>query len=581
MRRVPAFAVLVFLLLCSGMATPGGWWAVSAAPAASLSTAKIATRHMIVAAEPDAAEAGLTMLREGGSAVDAVIAAQMVLTLEEPQSSGVGGGSYLIVADGTALSGYDGREAAPASARPGMFLDGRGKPRGRSDAIRGGLSVGIPGTVKVLAMAHAAHGRLAWARLFEPAIRLADNGFEVPPRLARELAEGGPSLAAMPGIRAAFFGPDGAPLRSGETWRNPKLAASLRQIADMGPDAFYRGAIADEIASAVTNAPRNPTPMTRADLAGYAAKEREPLCGVYRAHRVCSLPPSTSGGATVLEILGLLQRFPPSQLQSGALSTVHLVSEAEKLGYADRDRWLGDADAVAVPLQGLLDSTYLESRSRLIDPLRSMASATAGTPPMRKSEILDYAPQLPQIEMGTSHLAAVDDRGEVVSMTTSIEAAFGSQLAAGGFLLNNELTDFSFEPVIGGRPVANAPGPGKRPLSAMAPTIIFAPDGQFFAALGSPGGRQIIGFVAQAIVSLIDGKLSMPQAAAAPRHIDLNGPTLIERGTALDRLAPTLGAMGHRVRSVRFDSGLNGIRRVPGGYEGGADPRREGVALGD
>jgi gamma-glutamyltranspeptidase / glutathione hydrolase len=581
MKRIPARAALVLLLLCSGAGAPGGWWAVSAAPATSPSAAKIATRHMIVAAERDAAEAGLTMLREGGSAVDAVIAAQMVLTLEEPQSSGIGGGAYLIVADGRALSGYDGREAAPASVWPGMFLDGRGKPRRKSDTIRGGLSVGVPGTVKVLAMAHAAHGRLAWARLFEPAIDLADNGFKVPPRLARELAEGGPSLAAMPGIRAVFFGPDGAPLRSGETWRNPKLAASLRQIAEMGPDAFYRGAIADEIASAVTNAPRNPTPMTRTDLAGYAAKEREPLCGVYRAYRVCSLPPSTSGGTTVLEILALLQRFPQNQLQPGALSTVHLVSEAEKLSYADRDRWLGDADIVPVPLQGLLDSAYLESRSRLIDPMRSMGTATAGTPPMRKSEILDYAPQRPQVEMGTSHLAAVDDRGEVVSMTTSIEAAFGSQLEAGGFLLNNELTDFSFEPVIGGRPVANAPGPGKRPLSAMAPTIIFAPDGQVFAALGSPGGKQIIGFVAQAILSLIDGKLSMPEAAAAPRHVDLNGPTLIERGTALDRLAPVLSPMGHRIRSVRFDSGLNGIARVPGGYEGGADPRREGVALGD
>jgi gamma-glutamyltranspeptidase/glutathione hydrolase len=246
---------------------------------------------MIVAAEPDAAQAGLAMLREGGSAVDAVIAAQMVLTLEEPQSSGIGGGSYLIVADGAALSAYDGREMAPASARPGMFLDAQGKPRAASDVIPGGLSVGVPGTIKVLAMAHAAHGKLPWARLFEPAIRLAETGFIVPERLARELAEGGSSLAAMPGIRATFFGPNGAPLRRGETWRNPKLAQSLRLIAQMGPDEFYRGALADEIANAVTNAPRNPTAMTRADLARYVAKEREPLCGVYRAYRVCSLPP--------------------------------------------------------------------------------------------------------------------------------------------------------------------------------------------------------------------------------------------------------------------------------------------------
>jgi gamma-glutamyltranspeptidase/glutathione hydrolase len=536
---------------------------------------------MIVAAEPDAAEAGLTMLREGGSAVDAIIAAQMVLTLEEPQSSGIGGGSYLIVSDGSTLSAYDGREMAPASAKPTMFLDTKGKPRSHSDVIPGGLSVGVPGTVKVLAEAHAAHGRLPWARLFAPAIKLAQEGFQVPPRLARELGDGGPSLAAMPGIRALFFTPDGTPLRAGETWRNPKLAQTLRQIADEGPETFYHGRIADEIAQAVTAAPRNATPMTREDIARYSAKPREPLCGTYRAYRICSLPPSTSGGTAVLQILGLLERFPSAQLQPGTFSTVHLVSEAERLAYADRDRWLGDPDVIAIPLPGLIDRTYLTQRSRLIDPAHDMATAVAGTPMMRQGRLLDYAPQPPQIEHGTSHLAAVDDRGEVVSMTTSIEAAFGAQISAGGFLLNNELTDFSFLPMEGNREIANAPAAGKRPLSAMSPVIAFAPDGQFFAAVGSPGGRQIIGYVAQALVNLIDGQLSMAETAAAPRHINLNGPTIIERSTALEGLVPALHAAGHRVRSVGFDSGVNGIRRVPGGYEGGADPRREGVALGD
>jgi gamma-glutamyltranspeptidase/glutathione hydrolase len=540
-----------------------------------------AQHHMIVAAEPDAAAAGLEMLRGGGSAVDAAIAAQMVLTLEEPQSSGIGGGAYLIVADGAVLHAYDGRETAPASARPDMFLDGNGQPRPHNDAVPGGLSVGVPGAVRVLAMAHAAHGRLPWAKLFEPAIRLADQGFKIPPRLARELGEGGPELAAMPAIKAQFFHRDGTPIKEGETWRNPELAQSFREIAQYGAEAFYKGKIATQIANAVNMAPINPGRMTAGDIAGYQAKPRDPLCGMYRAYRVCSVPPSTSGGVSVLQILGLLQHFPSGQLQPSTLSGVHLISEASRLAYADRARWLGDPDFIAVPLSGLLDRSYLDSRARLIDPMRSMGIASAGTPPVQKTELRDFAPMRPQIEKGTSHIAVVDDRGESLSMTTSVEAAFGAQIAAGGFLLNNQLTDFSFEPVLDGKPVANAPAPGKRPLSAMAPVIVFAPDGRFFAAVGSPGGRQIIAYVAQALVNLIDGKLSMPETAAAPRHVNLNGATVIERGTALEKLTPQLTAMGHRVRVSPFDSGVNGIKRVDGGYQGGADPRREGVALGD
>jgi gamma-glutamyltranspeptidase / glutathione hydrolase len=541
----------------------------------------VAQHHLIVAAEPAAAEAGLAMLRNGGSAVDAAIAAQLVLTLVEPQSSGIGGGAYLIVSDGTVLHAYDGRETAPASARPDMFLDAQGKARRHDDAVPGGLSVGVPGVVRTLAMAHAAHGKLPWAKLFEPAIRLADQGFMVPPRLALELSDGGPRLAAMPDIRANFFNPDGKPIKAGQIWRNPKLAQSLRKIAEGGADAFYAGSIADEIATAVTKAPLNPAVMTRADFANYQPKERAPLCGTYRAYRICSLPPSTSGGIGVLQILGLLQRFSSAELQPATLSSVHLISEASRLAYADRERWLGDTDFVAVPLQGLLDRAYLDARSRLIDPMRAMGIAAAGTPLTQKGEIPDYAPMRPQVEQGTSHLAVVDDSGEVVSMTMSIEAAFGAQIAAGGFLLNNELTDFSFEPIIDGKPVANAPGPGKRPLSAMSPVIVFGPDGKFFAALGSPGGRQIIAYIAQAVANLIDGKLSMEGAAAAPRHVNMNGATLIEKGTSLERFAPALTAMGQQVRAIPFDSGVNGIRRVNGGYEGGADPRREGVALGD
>jgi len=576
MRRFASASAMlaVSLLICgAALAAPS-----SPSPSQANSLAK---RHMIVAAEPDASKAGRLMLREGGSAVDAAIAAQMVLTLVEPQSSGIGGGSYLVVSDGAALHAYDGRETAPASAHPKMFLDEQGRPRRSSEVIPGGLSVGVPGTVAVLAMAHKAHGRLPWARLFEPAIRLADQGFLVQPRLARELEGGSARYGAMPGLRALFFNPDGTPVRAGQTVRNPELAASLREIAGKGPDAFYRGAIADQIVQAVADAPRNRAVLTREDMASYQAKSREPLCAAYRLYRICSVPPSTSGGVTVLQILALLERFPSAQLQPTTLSAVHLVSEASRLAYADRDRWLGDPDFVSVPLQGLLDRGYVEMRSRLIDPQRSMGTARAGMPPVRQGALIDYAPQPPQIEMGTSHLSVVDERGQVVSMTTTIEAGFGAQITAGGFVLNNELTDFTFEPVLDGRPVANAPGAGKRPLSSQAPVIVFGPDGRLLASLGSPGGRFIIAYVAQALVNLIDGQLSMPAVAAAPRHANLNGPTIIESGTNLERLAPMLSSMGHQVRLNGFDSGVNGIRRVADGYEGGADPRREGVALGD
>ena len=569
----------IFALLAGAMACAVVQPATAAPP--KTTGAPPAAHHMIVAAEPDAAQAGLEMLRAGGSAVDAAIAAQMVLTLVEPQSSGIGGGSYLIVSDGAALHAYDGRETAPASARPNMFLDAQGRPRDHEAMVPGGLSVGIPGTVAVLAMAHQAHGRLPWGQLIQPALRLAEQGFKVPPRLSIELQDYAAAYARMPDLRAAFFNPDGSPIKPGQVLKNLKLAETLREIAEGGADAYYNGVIAGEIAAAVSNAPVNPTRMTVSDVAGYRPKERTPLCGPYRGYRVCSMPPSTSGGTTVLQILGMIERFPSSQLQPRTLSEAHLVSEASRLAYADRSQWLGDPDFGPVPLPGLVDRSYLERRSRQIDPMHAMGFAVPGVPPMRKAGLLDFAPQRPQVEFGTSHLSVVDDKGEVVSMTTSVEAAFGAEIMAGGFILNNQLTDFSFEPVIEGKDVANAPAAGKRPLSAMAPTIVFGPDGKFFAAVGSPGGRQIIAYVAQAIVSLVDGKLSMPETAAVPRHANLNGPTLIERGTELERFAPALAAMGHQVSLVRFDSGVNGIRRVPGGYEGGADPRREGVALGD
>lgn len=560
-------------LLLAGFAVFGP---VGAAPAA----AQAAERHIIVTAERAASEAGLEMLRAGGSAVDAAIAAQLVLTLVEPQSSGLGGSAYIMVSDGDALFAYDGRETAPASATPTMFLGPDGEMRRMHDLRFGGLVVGVPGTVAVLAMAHGRHGRLPWGMLFEPAIRLAENGFAVPERMANGIAGLRNRFATIPDMRNYFYREDGTPYAEGDVLRNPEYAQTLRLLAAQGADAFYHGPLAEEIAADVSHAWHNPTPFTLADLADYEAIEREPLCGYYRNYRACSVPPSTSGGVTVLQILELLDRFPQELLQNRTATQAHLIAEASRLAYADRARWLGDPAFVEIPLHGLLAPDYIESRALLIDLGRSMGIAEAGTPPVRHG-LLDYAPMPDRPSHGTSHLSAVDNSGQIVSMTMTIQSAYGAAIMSAGFILNNELTDFSPYPVIDGMPVANAPAPGKRPLSSMSPFILFDPDGEFFAALGSPGGRQIIGYTMQGIVSLIDGKMTMQEAADAPRITNENGATVLERGTALEALVPALTALGHEVELSGFDSGLNGIRRVPGGYEGGADPRRSGVALGD
>jgi gamma-glutamyltranspeptidase/glutathione hydrolase len=540
----------------------------------------IAARHMIVAAEPAAAEAGREILRAGGSAVDAAIAAQLVLTMVEPQSSGIGGGAYIMVSDEGGVSAYDGRETAPSSVTPGMFLDATGEARDFREVRYGGLSVGVPGMIAVMALAHREHGRLDWERLFAPAIRLAEDGFAVPARLADALEQARERFQLLPDMRAQYFHPEGRPFAEGERMMNAELAASYRLLAAEGEDAFYHGALAEEISEAVANAPVNPAVMTLADIASYEAIARMPLCRDYRGYRACSVPPSTSGGTTVLEILGLLERYPTTLAGAGALSSVHLISEASRLAYADRGRWLGDPAFVETPVAGLLEPGYLDARARLIDMTRSMGVAEAGTPP-RPATTLDYAPMAPQASYGTSHLAVVDDTGMVVSMTMTVQAAFGAGIAAGGFLLNNELTDFAFEPEADGQAVANAAAPGKRPLSSMSPFLIFDENGAFFAALGSPGGSQIIAYTLQGIVSLIDGGLSMQDTANAPRHVSVNGTTYLEEGTVLESHADELAEMGHEVEIVNFESGLNGIRRVDGGYEGGADPRRSGVALGD
>lgn len=538
----------------------------------------VARHDMVAAANPYAAKAALEMLRQGGSAVDAAIAAQMVLTLVEPESSGLGGGAFMLLWDPTTgkLTSFDGRETAPATATPDMFLDATGKPRAHFDAIRGGLSVGVPGVVAMLELAHRKYGKLPWAKLFAPAIALARNGVPVGHKLAATL-RAYPQIVAMPDVKRYFTKPDGTLYNEGDLLTNPDLAAALKTIAKGGARAFYSGRIARDIVGKVQQALVNPGGMTLADLAHYRAKERLPVCGAYRGERICLMGPPSSGGIAVLQILEMLERFSPKELTPNSLGEVHLFSQASRLAFADRAVYSGDPAFVRVPLPGLLDRHYLRARARLIDPTRDMGEAAPGSPPGAR-----FAPQIPHELHGTSHMSIVDGAGEVVSMTTTVEFVFGSEMMADGFFLNNELTDFSFVPTRDGKPVANAPAPGKRPMSAMAPAIVFDRQGRFALTLGSPGGPAIIPYVAETLVAMIDGGLSPQTAAALPHHVEMNGPLSLEKSSSLDALAPALAKLGYDVRSgSEEESGLQIIERVKGGYIGAADPRRDGVAIGD
>jgi gamma-glutamyltranspeptidase/glutathione hydrolase len=534
---------------------------------------------MIAAANPHASEAGREMLRAGGSAVDAAIAAQLVLTLVEPESSGIGGGVLMLLYDpgSKSVTSFDGRETAPASAKPGMFLGPDGKARPGKEIIPGGLSVGVPGTLAALELAHRKYGKLPWKTLFEPAIRLAQDGFKVGPKLAHAL-KASPFTTTMPDMRRYFLKANGEPYAEGEILKNPEYARTLRAIAAGGSKVFYSGKIAAEIVAKINHAPMNPAGMTLKDIATYHAAERRPVCGPFRVYRICSMGPPSSGGIAILQILGMLERFPPEKLVPNSLSEVHLFSQASRLAYADRAKYLADSDFIYVPIKGLLDRNYLAERAKLIDETKDMGKAQAGDPPGQRA---DYAPQRSIQLPGTSHLSVVDDKGQAVSLTMTIESAFGSGLMAGGFMLNNELTDFSRDPMLDGKEVANAPAPGKRPLSAMSPALVFGPDGKFLIAAGSPGGPLIISYVAQALLAMLDHNVGPQDATALPHHINMNGSELLEKGTGLEAMSDALKAMGYDVKSFDLESGLQIIKRVPEGYLGGADPRRDGVALGD
>ena len=538
-----------------------------------------AEHAMIAAAHPAAAEAGARILAAGGDAIDAAIAAQMVLGLVEPQSSGIGGGGFLLYYDAERghVTSYDGRETAAAAVDERLFMASDGTPRSWREAAVGGLPVGVPGVVRMLERAHRAHGRTPWAALFEPAAELAEQGFGISPRLAR-MIENNPGLVRFRSARTYFFHRDGRPKRAGETLINPAYAETMRAVARDGADALHEGRIAAEIVVAVRGDPVNPGSLALTDLAAYRAHERPPVCRDYRRHRVCSMGPPSSGGVTMLQILGLLAHFDLASLAPGSAEAVHLISEASRLAFADRDRYLADSDFVPVPVEGLLDPDYLSRRALLIDPHRATGEASAGEPP--GSEDLTRTDAASPELASTSHLSVIDSRGNAVSFTTSVERAFGSRLMAAGFLLNNQLTDFSFAPMDAHGPVANRVQPGKRPRSSMTPTLIFDEDGSLLATVGSPGGSRIIGFVTQSVIALLDWGLDAQAALSLPRHVNRNGVTELEAGTALEEIAPVLEALGHEVRLRPLVSGLHAVRRVDGRLEGGADPRREGVARG-
>jgi gamma-glutamyltranspeptidase/glutathione hydrolase len=543
----------------------------------------VVSKHdMVVAANPLAVEAGYAVLREGGNAIDAAVAVQMVLNLVEPQSSGIGGGAFMLFHNGgnRVLTAYDGRETAPAAAKADRFLGADGKPQQLFDAVVGGKSVGVPGTLRMLELAHRQYGRLPWEKLFEPAITLAERGFAVSPRL-HTLIEADTYLKTQDRARSYFFNADGSPLAVGQTLKNPAFAATLKRIAAEGADAFYKGAIAADIVETVRANATSRGDMTEADLADYKAKVREPICGAYRAYKVCGAP-LPAGGVTVLQILGILQPFDIGALGASSLMSVHVFSEAGRLAYADRDQYLADPDFVSPP-RGLTDPAYLRSRSALIKLDASMGRANAGDPSaVRKAARVEFGSDNALELPSTSQLSIVDKYGNALSMTTSIEYAFGSQLMTrGGFLLNNELTDFSFAPVIDGKPVANRVEAGKRPRSAMSPTIVYDAKGELFMVAGSVNGSQIINDLAKTLVAVIDWGLDPQAAADLPNVGSRNGPTELETGTAVVALEPKLRAMGHETRIVEDTSGIHAIVRARQGWVGGADPRREGMAKGD
>ena len=535
---------------------------------------------MVTAAHPLAAEAGAEILRAGGSAVDAAVAVQLVLGLVEPQSSGLGGGAFLVYWDAQEgrLTTFDGRETAPLAASPTLFQDARGEPLAFLDAVVGGRSVGAPGTPRLLETIHRRYGDLPWGRLFLRAIQLAEDGFTVSPRLATLVAADAERLKRFPAARGYFFDADGNAVTEGSTLRNPDYGQTLRLLAEKGADGFYSGPVAEDIVRTVREAEGNPGVLAQADLANYAVREREAVCGLYRGLGVCGMGPPSSGGIAVAQILGLVEPYDLAALGPTAPESWRIIGDASRLAFADRERFLADSDFVPVPVKGLVDRDYLAQRSILLKAKTALGEVAPGNPKWSHASL--YADDPPLEMPATSHFSIVDAQGNVVSMTTTIESGFGSRLMVRGFLLNNELTDFSFRSHVDGVPVANAVAPGKRPRSSMSPTIVMK-DGRPYMALGSPGGSQIIGYVAKTLIAHIDWGFDIQRAISMPHVINRFGPMELEKDTVAEELVQGIEALGFESRPVSLPSGLHGIVIGPDGLEGGADPRREGVVIGE
>lgn len=598
MKKRPALLVLAAATLLAACAAPSSFTYTvpqqPEAPSGYTEKPGWATREFAVAAaNPLATDAGYQILKAGGSAIDAAIAVQMVLTLVEPQSSGIGGGAFLLHYNGKEVEAFDGRETAPAAVDEKLFLAADGKPLPFADAVVGGRSVGVPGNLRMLEMAHKQYGKLPWAQLFQPAIVLAEGGFKVSPRL-NTLAKGDAHLKKDPLAAAYFYKPDGEPRDVGSVLRNPELAAVLRRVASEGSRAFYQGDIAQAVVDKVQKHPTNPGKLTAADMAGYQAKKRAALCHDYRSHgrdyRICGFPPPSSGAIAVGQILGILNNTPAAsmQLQNGLPSAdwLHLYTEAARLAFADRGQYVADPDFVQAPAgnwMSLLAPGYLASRAQLIGQ-QSMKVAQPGTPGGTASS---YAPSLPQPEYGTSHISIVDKQGNAIAMTTTIEDQFGSRQMVKGFLLNNELTDFSFAPADAqGRPIANRVQPGKRPRSSMSPTLVFdKASGELVMSGGSPGGALIIHYTAKTLYGVLNWGLTPQMAINLPNFGSTNGPTLLEEKRFPPATVEALRARGHEVREMNMTSGLQAITRGQAHGQmmlfGGADPRREGIVLGD
>lgn len=540
-----------------------------------------ADKFMVVAANPYATEAGFNILKRGGSAVDAAIAVQLVLTLVEPQSSGIGGGSFMLHWHNKdkKLTSFDGRETAPSNVNENLFIDKNGKRIPWMKAVVGGRSVGVPGVLASLKQAHQQYGILPWHTLFDEAIDLAENGFIVSPRLEKLLKmQFNPGITALPEIKQYFF-PKGEVVKAGQRLRNSKLARVYRLLAKEGITPFYQGEIAKKIVKAVRNSPIAPGALTLKDLNGYQAKERDAVCGQYKQYNVCGMGPPSSGGIAVIQILAQLQKFNLAQLSPTSFQYLHLFTQSSRLAFADRDRYIADNDFVHVPVTGLLDEQYLAQRATLIHPSIDMGRAAPGEP--KSEHVMSIQADNQTYELpSTSHLSIVDGLGNAISMTSSIEMAFGSAVMVEGFILNNQLTDFSFTAEKEGRVVANKVAPLKRPRSSMAPMMVFNNDGSLKLVIGSPGGSRIINYVAQKLLLLLDHKLSPQLAVSMPNVTNRNKVTTLEKNTVFTTLEKDLQNKKHKVAIKDLNSGLHVIAIEKGRLQGGVDPRREGKAMG-